>query len=170
DEAATYCGSLPPGLTTELAPVREALAGIARSLAGHIPGRPVPAPAAPPAELGPLLAEALELSRTSAGSTPGDDASAGLADLFGRAYLVLETGNRSEPDQTAAATAARVVNSVLRPLAAALGPGSGVLPAERAAVTDSPAELARDAALFATRLRARLADAAPPGLLEATAA
>jgi len=84
---------------------------------------------------------------------------------------MLETRDRSESSSFSAATAARVLNSVLRPLAAALGPGDGGGPAAGAETTPaSPAEAAWDAALFATRLRARLADAAPPGLLEATAA
>jgi len=46
DEAAVFCESVGPELT-ELAPVREALHDIARSLTAHIPGRGVAAPAAP---------------------------------------------------------------------------------------------------------------------------
>ncbi|HEY0933968.1 MAG TPA: ferritin-like domain-containing protein [Trebonia sp.] len=176
EEAAVFCESASPGLT-QLAPVRDALLDIARSLAAHIPGRPVPGgaggdSAAPPAELARLRAEAAELARTSAGAAaPEDAARTGLAELFGRARLILDTLGHSDRD---AATAAGVVHRVLRPLAAALGPGAGIpavqpaaVPAEPAAV---PARPARDAALFATGLRARLAGPAPSGLLEATAA
>lgn len=97
--------------------MREALRDVARSVTAHIPGRPMlssteAASAASPAELGPLLAEALELSRTRAGSTPGDAVSGGLADLFAKAYLVLATRDRSESPKISAATAARLVNSV----------------------------------------------------------
>jgi CDGSH-type Zn-finger protein/truncated hemoglobin YjbI len=178
DEAAAFCASAAPELTG-LASVRDALHDIARSLTAHLPGRlvsgpgPEPAvavPAASPAELGPLLAEALELSRTTAGSTPGDDVSAGLADLFERVYLVLETRTRSGSPEVSAEAAARLVGSVLRPLAAALGPGNGLRPAEREAAPAGFAELTWDLARSATALRARLAGAAPPGLLEATAA
>ena len=71
---------------------------------------------------------------------------------------------------SSAVTAARLVGSVLRPLAAALGPGDGVPVPSRETAPASVAEQAWDAARFATGLRARLADAAPPELLEATAA
>jgi hypothetical protein len=47
DEAAVFCESVGPELA-ELAPVREALDDIARSLTAHIPGRGVAAPAAEP--------------------------------------------------------------------------------------------------------------------------
>jgi CDGSH-type Zn-finger protein/truncated hemoglobin YjbI len=110
------------------------------------------------------------LSRTTASFTPGNDVSAGLTDLFARACLVLETAAHSGPPETAAATAARLVHSVLRPLAEALGPGDGVDGVQPEAAPGDLAELVWDAALSATRLRAGLADAAPPGLIEATAA
>jgi CDGSH-type Zn-finger protein/truncated hemoglobin YjbI/ferredoxin len=180
EQAAEFCepASAEPSSTklAELAPVREALHDIARSLTAHIPGREAAAAAAPAADLGSLLAEAVEWSRTIAGSTSGDPASAGLADVFAKAYRILGTRTRSGSPATSAATAARVVNSVLRPLAAELGQGGGGTPAAEAEavpadpVPASPAEAAWDAARFATGLRARLADAAPPGLLEATAA
>jgi CDGSH-type Zn-finger protein/truncated hemoglobin YjbI len=170
DEAAAFCEPASPELTG-LAPVREALHDVARSLTGHIPGRPLPADTADaPAELGPLLAEALELSRTVAGSSPGDDVSSGLAGLFERVYLVLETRTRSGSPEVSAEVAARLVSSVLRPLAAALGQGDGLHPVGREAGPADLAALTWEAARFATSLRTRLADAAPPGLLEATAA
>jgi CDGSH-type Zn-finger protein/truncated hemoglobin YjbI len=171
DEAAAFCESADQELTAKLANVRQALRDIARSLTAHIPGRGAAAPAAPPAELGPLLAEAAEFARTVLGSTPGDEASAGLADLFTKAYRIVETPGRSGSPGASAATVARVVGSVLRPLAATFGPGgNGRPPAAGEAISASPAELAWDAALFATGLRTRLADAAPPELLEATGA
>jgi hypothetical protein len=73
-------------------------------------------------ELGSPLAEALELSRTKAGSSPGDAACARLPGLFAKAYLLLETRRRSESSMISAAAAARVLNSVLRPLATASRP------------------------------------------------
>ena len=59
---------------------------------------------------------------------------------------------------------------MLRPLAAALGPGDGLHPVQREAAPGNPAELAQEAAWFATELRVGLADTAPNGLIEATAA
>jgi CDGSH-type Zn-finger protein/truncated hemoglobin YjbI len=164
DEAAMFCGSASP----ELAPVREALHDIARSLTAYIPGRQTVTPAAPAAGLSSLLAEAAHLHETARVTPSSDDpVPAGLAEAFAKAYRILETQDPS----VSAATAARVVNSVLRPLAVALGPDEGGIPvAEAEPVPDSPAEVAWDAARFVTRLRARLADTAPPGLLEATAA
>ena len=59
---------------------------------------------------------------------------------------------------------------MLRPLAATLGPGDGLHRVQQEAAPAHLAQLAREAARFATELRAGLADAAPPGLIEATAA
>ena len=65
--------------------------------------------------------------------------------------------------------AARITDSVLRPLADL--PHADASPVPEPRVSDaSVAELARRAATDATRLRAQLADAAPPELLEAVAA
>jgi CDGSH-type Zn-finger protein/truncated hemoglobin YjbI len=170
EEAAVFCESASPELT-ELAPVLEALQDIARSLTAHIPGRQA-APAAPAADLGSLLAEASHLYGTARLRPSSDDpVAAGLAEAFAKAYRILEPRDRSESPSVSAATAARVVNSVLRPLVVALGPGEGGIPIPGTETAPpSPAGAAWDAALFATGLRARLADAAPPGLLEATAA
>ena len=171
DEAAVFCESAAPELT-ELAPVLEALHGIARSLTAHIPGRETVTPATPAADLGSLLAEASQLQGTARVTRSGDDpVAAGIAEAFVKAYRILETSDRSVSSAVSPTTAARVVNSVLRPLAAALGPGEGGMPAAEAETAPAgPAEAAWDAALFATGLRARLAAAAPPELLEATAA
>jgi CDGSH-type Zn-finger protein len=59
---------------------------------------------------------------------------------------------------------------VLRPLAVTLGPGDGLHRVQQEAAPADLAQLAREAARFATELRAGLADAAPPVLIEATAA
>ncbi len=180
EEAGVFCESAGPEMAAKLTDVRQALLDIAGSLNAHIPGRSAATAAAPSASLGSLLARAAELSRTVGGSTAAGQVPAGLAGVFAKAYRILES------EQISAATAARVVDSVLRPLAAALGPadkptappaadGPAVPPpaspppgGEKAPV--SPAELAWGAARSATGLRVRLADTAPPELLEAAAA
>ena len=68
---------------------------------------------------------------------------------------------------------AHITDSVLRPLADRLGrdAAAGGPPVPEPSAPDAPVpELARRAAADATRLRAQLADAAPPELLEAVAA
>ncbi len=169
EEAAAFCASAAED-HPELAPVCDVLLDIARSLTAHIPGRSVAVPAASPGELEPLLAEALEFSRSTARITPEDDASAELADLFGNVHRILVASAGAGPPQDSAATAARLVRSVLRPLAAALGPGDGLPAVQPEPVPGDVAELTLHAARSATELRARLAGAAPPGLIEATAA
>ncbi len=165
-------------MTQQLAAVRESLAGIARSLGAHLPARAGFAQAGPSAtaagELPALLGRARDFYRTSVGASPADTISAALADVARAAYLLLvEQAGRSEPSATVAATAARITDSVLRPLADRLGrePAAGgpPVPEPRAPEASVP-ELARRAAADATRLRAQLADAAPPELLEAVAA
>jgi hypothetical protein len=64
DEAAIFCEATAPELP-DLAPVREALHDIARSLTAHIPGRQPVTPAAPGGEASPLLAEASRLRQTA---------------------------------------------------------------------------------------------------------
>ena len=171
DEAAVFCESASTELT-ELAPVREALHEIARSLTAHIPGREILAPAAPAADLSSLRAEASTLYGTARVTPASDDpVAAAMAGAFARAYRIVETPDRPVASSVSPATAARVVNSVLRPLAVALGQGEGGPPiADAETAPASPAGAAWDAARFATGLRAQLAGAAPPGLLEATAA
>ena len=142
------------------------------------PGRPPAGPAAtaPPApaeDLATLLARADDYYRKGLAFTPHDDpVLSGLAALLGSAYQVLRAS------QDDARTAARLVNSVLRPLADALPasrepqrtpeprprtPGTRLVPQE-------PSPSLWDLAVTATSLRARLAAEAPPGLLEAVAA
>jgi CDGSH-type Zn-finger protein/truncated hemoglobin YjbI len=72
--------------------------------------------------------------------------------------------------QDDARTVARLVNSVLRPLSESLpAPAPGPQTPDNPPAPDDPDSL-WDAALLATRLRARFGRSAPPGLLEATAA
>src|SRR5271165_2460569 len=179
--AAAFCE--PPGagttpeVTERLAAIRGSLAEIASSLGAHLPVRPVPS-APPREELPALLDRARSLYRTGGGVSPGDTLSSALSDVARAAYLVVKHACRSETSEAEAVTAARVTDSVLRPLADRLG---------RATAADAPAvpepalldetvpdatvaELVHSAATDATRLRARLADAAPPELLEAVAA
>jgi CDGSH-type Zn-finger protein/truncated hemoglobin YjbI len=171
EQAAAFCE--PPGadvtsaVSGKLAEVRDTLAGIARSLSAHVPARWVPA--APLAEeLPALLDRALSLYRTSGGDSSADIVSAALSSVARAAYLVVEHACRSGSSQVEAAAAARITDSVLRPLAGLFADSS---PVPEPRVEDaSVAELARRAAMDATRLRAELADAAPPPLLEAVAA
>ena len=171
-QAAEFCEpGVPctPETADRLAAVGSGLTGIARALEAHMPARDV-RPAGPdqaPAEVLPsLLARAEDLYRTGRGVTgPADPLLSGLADLVRSAYpLVLAYAGH-------APVAARLVDSVLRPLA-------GALPAQPASADAAPApDPATDAAAAlwdvaqqATRLRAQFAEAAPPGLLEAAAA
>jgi len=175
--AAAFCE--PPGagtapeVTGKLAEIRGALAGIARSLDAHLPSRLAPVPAAAGEDLSAVLDRGRAFYRTIAGVSSHDDVSVALSSVARAAYLVLERTGRSEPSAAKAATAARITNGVLRPLAGYLGQGA----APDAAAIPEPRspdatiqQLARDAATDATRLRVRLADAAPPELLEAVAA
>jgi CDGSH-type Zn-finger protein len=177
EAAAAFCdpygADCTPEVTGELAEVRDALAGIASSLSVHLPARSVPAPAAAGEELSAILGRALALYRTCAAVSSGDHVSAALADVARSAYLVLEHTGRSEKSAAEAMTAARITDSVLRPLADRLrretADGAPPVPEPRAA-DGTMAELARRAAMDATRLSAQLADTAPPELLEAVAA
>ena len=174
--AAAFCE--PPGagttpeVTEKLAAVRGALAEIASSLGAHLPGRPVPS-APPSEELPALLDRARSLYRTGGGVSSDDTLSAALADVARAAYLVVKHACRSETSEAEAVTAARVTDSVLRPLADRLGRATAAdaPPVPEPDVPDATmAELVHSAATDATRLRVQLADAAPPELLEAVAA
>ena len=174
--AAAFCE--PPGagttpeVTEKLAAVRGSLTAIASSLGAHLPVRPVPS-APPSGELPALLDRARSLYRTAGGVSPGDTLSAALADVARAAYLVVKHACRSEASEAEAVTAARATDSALRPLADRLGrvAAADAPPVPEPGVPDATvAELARSAAADATRLRARLGDAAPPELLEAVAA
>lgn len=186
EAAAAFCE--PPGagtapeVTGKLAEVRDALAGIAASLTAHLPARPSPVPGTAGEEVTALLPRARAYYRTCSGVSRGDTVSSALCDVATAAYLVLEHTSRSEA-QVKAQAVARITDSVLRPLADLLGqqaaaeaaparePGAAgeTVPGETVPDETVP-ELARRAAADATRLSARLADTAPPELLEAVAA
>ncbi len=181
-QAVAFCEpGIPcaPPVADRLATVQSGLTDIARALEAHMPARdvrpsgPDQAPGSAPAS---LLARAEDFYRTGRGFTGHPDPGlSGLADLIASAYpLVLaHTGD--------AQVAARLVNSVLRPLTGALpaqsdaalagdaAPAPDAVPAPGPA-PDAAAAALWDAAQQATMLRARLAEAAPPGLLEAAAA
>ncbi|HEX8009252.1 MAG TPA: CDGSH iron-sulfur domain-containing protein, partial [Trebonia sp.] len=174
--AAAFC-ELPgtgttPQVTEKLSAIRGSLAAIASSLGAHLPVRPVPS-VPPSEELPALLDRARSLYRTGGGVSSDDTISAALSDVARAAYLVVKHACRSEASKTEAVAAARVTDSVLRPLADRLGRATAAdaPPVPEPDVPDATvAELARRAATDATRLRAQLADAAPPELLEAVAA
>jgi CDGSH-type Zn-finger protein/truncated hemoglobin YjbI len=146
DEAASFCGAVSgdcsPVVAGRLAPVMTALAGIARSLAAHLPAsRSHLGPAAPdPAALDALLTRADDLARQAgvarqAAAAPArrdaadDDLTAGLAAIASAAYravTVARAAARPGPSSGGAGrmrpdlAVAPLVNSVLRPLADAL--------------------------------------------------
>src|SRR6185312_5648877 len=102
-QAADFCepgAPCAPAVGDGLAEVRTNLTGIADALAVHLPTRY--APPAPAEDPGPLLARA----------ATGDPARSGVAALLTSAYQLAQP---SDPR-----TVARLVNSVLRPLAEAL--------------------------------------------------
>ena len=118
--AAEFCApGVPcdPAVAGRLAAVRSSLTDIARALAAHLPARDarLPAENQPPAEdLSTLLARAEDFYRTGTGFTRYDDELlSGLGALLGSTYQVI----RSQPAD--ARLVARLVNSVLRPLAEA---------------------------------------------------
>ena len=180
--AAAFCdpggADCTPEVTGELAEVRAALAGIASSLSAHLPSRPAPAPAGVAEEVPAMLERARALYRTCASGSRDDTVSSALADVAKAAYLVLELAGRSGQSAAEAVTVARITDSVLRPLADRLGreTAADASPVPEPRVPDGPVlenrapELARRAAMDATRLSAQLADTAPPELLEAVAA
>jgi CDGSH-type Zn-finger protein/truncated hemoglobin YjbI len=165
-QAAAYCepdGPCTPGVADALAAVRSSLTGIARSLETHLPARDLPPGTPAPAEPAEdLLARAADFYRTGRSFTGhADDLLSSLGDLIRSVYPVVQAG------QADARTVARLVNSVLRPLAEAL-PAPPRAP-DAPPAPGTPGSL-WDAALLATRLRAQYGSSAPPGLLEATAA
>jgi CDGSH-type Zn-finger protein/truncated hemoglobin YjbI len=164
-QAADFCepgGPCDPQVTEGLRQVRANLTGIADALAVHLPARY--APQAPAGDPGPLLARASDYYRTGQAFAPGDDAAlSGVAALLASAYQVaLDSDPR---------TLARLVDSVLRPLAETL-PVPAAPPAQPAPppASQEPQPSLWDLAVTSTTLRARLAASAPPGLLEASAA
>ena len=181
EQAAAFCeppgAGVTPQVSGKLAQVRDALAAIARSLAAHLPSRQVPS--APPAEeLPALLDRALSLFRTSGGDSSEGHRLRGVVHrgaggLPGGGtrlpFGIIESGSRgggSDYGQRAAAARRSFRRHFAGPRAARAD-----LPVPEPRVSDgSVAELVQRAATDATRLRAQLADAAPPQLLEAVAA
>src|SRR5580700_10266391 len=177
-QAAEYCepgGPCAPAVAGRLATVKSSLTDIARSLEAHMPARDIetepPAPAEPVAD---LLVRAADFYRTGQSFTGhANDLLSNLGDLIRSTYPVVLAR------QDDARTVARLVNSVLRPLAESLpvpvpaDTDSAASPASQTpdapSAPDTPDSL-WDAALLATRLRARFGRSAPPGLLEAAAA
>ena len=188
-QAADFCepgAPCDPPVTDGLAEVRSSLAGIADALAAHLPARYAPETPAPPEDLDTLLARAEDFYRTAqAFASHADPALSGAAAMLGSAYQVV----RASPGD--ARTTARLVNSVLRPLAHDL-PGTPSAPhppqsqepqkllkSQRPQTHPKPQESVApreslpslwDLAASATTLRASLGVSAPPGLLEAVAA
>jgi CDGSH-type Zn-finger protein len=165
-QAARFCepdAPCPSAVADGLGTVQASLVEIARSLEAHMPDRDVwtePPPSAEP--VADLLARAEDLYRTGHPFTGhANDLLSNLGDLIGSTYPVV-LARRDDPR-----TLASLVNSVLRPLTEALPPPTET-PAPPA-TPDAPGSL-WDAALLATRQRARFGRSAPPGLLEAAAA
>ena len=163
-QAAEFCEPGAPcdqRVADGLREVGSGLTGIADALAVHLPARY--APQAPAEDLGPLLARAADYYRTGQAFAASDDpARSGVAALLASAYQAL-SAPQPEPRPLA-----RLVTSVLRPLAEAL-PAPASAPTIPAAPHEPQPSL-WDLAVTATTLRARLAASAPPGLLEAAAA
>jgi len=180
EAAAAFCE--PPGagstpeVTGKLAEVRGTLAGIAGSLQAHLPSRLAPAPSAAAVDVPAMLDRARGFYRACAGGSRDDTVSQVLADVARAAFLVLEHAGRSGNPAAEAVTVARITDSVLRPLAGRLGRETETAAADAPPVPEprvpdgTVPELARRAALDATRLSAQLADTAPAELLEAAAA
>ena len=191
--AAAFCEpGVPcdPPVAGALDAVRSALNEIADALAVHVPAaaRTAPTPA-PPEDLDTFLARAEDFYRTGLAFASHDDpALSGVAALLGSAYRAL----RASPGD--ARTAARLVNSVLRPLADVLPkPPSAPQPltpqepqnpqepqdpqnpltSQEPLAPQEPSPSLWDLAVTATTLRVSLGadpETAPPGLLEAVAA
>ncbi|HWN61491.1 MAG TPA: ferritin-like domain-containing protein, partial [Streptosporangiaceae bacterium] len=166
-QAADFCqpgAPCAPAVADGLDAVQASLIEIARSLEAHLPARDVnnetPAPAEPVAD---LLARAVDFYRTGQSFTGhASDLLSNLGDLIRSTYPVV-LARQGDPQ-----TLARLVNSVLRPLAESLPAPAPDTP-DTPPTPDAPDAL-WDTALLATRLRARFGRSAPPGLLEATAA
>ncbi len=167
-QAAEFCQPGAPCPTTiadGLAVVQAGLTEIAGSLEAHLPARDLPPETPAPAEaVADLLGRAGDFYRTGQSFTGhANDLLSSLGDLIRSVYPVVLAR------QDDARTVARLVNSVLRPLAEALPAADPTAPAAAPPAPDDPWTL-WDATLLATRLRAQYGRSAPPGLLEAAAA
>src|SRR6266516_7252191 len=146
-QAADFCepgAPCAPAVGDGLAEVRTNLTGIADALVVHLPARY--APQAPAEDPGPLLAGAADYYRTGLAFAVSDDpARSGVAALLTSAYQLAQ---HSDPR-----TVARLVGSVLRPLAEAL-PTPSDQPASP--TPQEPQPSLWDLAVTATTLRVRL--------------
>jgi CDGSH-type Zn-finger protein/truncated hemoglobin YjbI len=152
-DASVFCtrieGDADPSLCERLAPVEQALDDIADSLAAHFAdwgaaSRYTRSPDGSEVDAGdmePMLKRAGELARRSAPGESADHATRGAAALFADAHALLRA-LAAGGDQTGLAAggpgpqelAARLVMSVLRPLADAIdGPGPANAPAKAGA-------------------------------------
>ena len=175
-QAAAFCEpgvACAPPIADGLGAVKSSLTGIAEALEAHMPSRDVrpAAPAPAPAEALPgLLSRAGDFYRTTGGFTGhSDEFLSHLGDAVRSAYQAV----LAHQDDTR--VVARLVDSVLRPLAEALRDVSSALRVDPVApipaeLSPAPADALWDAALHVTRLRAAYHKFAPPGLLEAAAA
>ncbi|HLK78684.1 MAG TPA: ferritin-like domain-containing protein [Streptosporangiaceae bacterium] len=174
-QAAEFCEpGVPcaPQIADGLAAVQSSLLEIAGSLEAHLPARDLRPETPAPAEPAPdLLSRAEDFYRTGHPFTGhSSDLLSNLGDLIRSVYPVALASQDDPP------TLARLVNSVLRPLAdtlpAATPSNTPVTSVTSTSDTPPAAEVSTlwDAALLATRLRAQYGRSAPPGLLEATAA
>jgi CDGSH-type Zn-finger protein/truncated hemoglobin YjbI len=183
DEAAAFCAYVQTGcdqqLADGLAPAIAAMREIARTLAAHLPADAAHArlavipPALGPAEIASLLAQADAFAEAASGPV-GE-----LSSLFDevRSVVAAVAGPACDVGQRALILP-RLVGSVLRPLADALGalPGGSGGHAAGPASQDEPETDAAariwQATQTATKLRVRLSQGAgcPPALIEATAA
>ncbi len=130
DEAAWLCQELRQGrgsrLAGQLAPVLAALTGVAASLAAHLPAdlaraRPLPVTAGPgAAELDRLLARSAELADGVRAAAGGSELAAELAGVFGVAHSAARAAAAAPADRQLFGVVARLVDSVLRPLAGGL--------------------------------------------------
>ena len=189
DEAAWLCREIESAAGTRiagrLAPVADALNGIAASLAAHLPAdhpqarqAAVAAQTVKPGELRAAAARADELA-AAVGGAPGD-----LAALFRTAYSAVTAAGSGRPLAISCpgwptACCARCPMSYAvfraapsRPPAMSPPPSRGRLRRRRPPRTRRPATWSWQAAQSATRLRTSLglAGDCPPGLAEATAA
>ncbi|HEY3703195.1 MAG TPA: ferritin-like protein, partial [Acidimicrobiales bacterium] len=191
DEAAVLSGRIASEaggrVADSLGPVGSALSDMAQSLKHHFSewgARPRPAPDSVPAgegegeELASLRARAGQFSQAVGGASIGEDRRE-LATLFDRADGLTRVVVAGAPDiepGRASAVAARLVDSVLRPLASTLAPttegGTGAVDDRPVATTGSVNEEVWHLAKEATRLCSGVStdSAARSALLEATAA
>jgi CDGSH-type Zn-finger protein len=195
DEAAWLCEELQAGrgvqIAAALAPIGQALAEIAATLAAHLPADSAQARRiALYRRLGP---DALSAARTEAddlaAAVAAGSAARELKELFGSARAALLAATAEGAGKSAAGArqrsdlVPRLLASVLRPLARAIGQvaGPGAAAAPGAAVPEprragpgqgSSADLIWTAATTATSLLAELdrAGTCPPEVAEATAA